>query len=444
MTRLKTALHTYRTPILAAVLLLVGLGLWTWQRWTSFQEFGRERMRRHVEGMFQSLEGTLLSLGDRGRFDKEAAELIMEGIVRNSLLRFAVITDESGIVAQAGDVPRELPVSGRNGELTQGSDFLFWRTVRLPQARERAGLGEPPGAAAEMLNVATEPREQVLVMGVGAPPKPPGLSGPVRVLLVTSVAGLLCISALCLAWVLTIRNRIMAAALDSERARRAYLEELSLAAAGLAHETKNPLGIILGLAQRIGKHPGEPKEGRAAAEHIIDEVDRATARLGSFMLYARLREPEVMEVNVCPTLEKVTEVLRPDFDAATVTLELHCSPEVVLADAEMLRQILVNLLLNSLQASDTDSLVTVRFERKGESASLSVQDRGCGISKELLPDIFKPYVSGAANGHGLGLAIVKRYADQQGWSIDVDSEPGRGTTVAISGISLAQGTETRG
>jgi len=71
-----------------------------------------------------------------------------------------------------------------------------------------------------------------------------------------------------------------------------------------------------------------------------------------------------------------------------------------------------------------------------------VEDQGSGISPELLPNIFKPYVAGNADGHGLGLAIVKRFVEEHGWTIRVDSQLNRGTEVTVSGIGLSEAEET--
>jgi signal transduction histidine kinase len=107
-----------------------------------------------------------------------------------------------------------------------------------------------------------------------------------------------------------------------------------------------------------------------------------------------------------------------------------------MADPEMLLQLLLNLLLNSLQASSPGARLQLSFTRSGARGRLEVRDQGCGIAPELLPEVLKPYVSGRAEGHGLGLAIVRRMAEQHGWTIEVFSGPDRGTRVLISGLRV--------
>ncbi|MFH0879423.1 MAG: sensor histidine kinase, partial [Lentisphaerota bacterium] len=105
--------------------------------------------------------------------------------------------------------------------------------------------------------------------------------------------------------------------------------------------------------------------------------------------------------------------------------------------------ILVNLLLNSLHASSPGARVMVRLERQADGAILVVEDQGAGIPQDLLLHIFKPYVAGDHQGHGLGLAIVKHFVEDHGWAIRVDSQLGRGTVVAISGIKLSVNEEVK-
>jgi signal transduction histidine kinase len=175
-------------------------------------------------------------------------------------------------------------------------------------------------------------------------------------------------------------------------------------------------------------------------ETIIDEVDKSASRLGHFMTFATQREIRAVQVKIHELAAKIAEILQPEFDAAGVALEVNCPLMTIIADEDMLRQVLVNLLLNSLHATPEGGRVEVRLERYGsQQAALVVKDQGCGISPDLLPDIFKPYVTGNPDGHGLGLAIVKRFVEDHGWTITADSQLNRGTMIRISGIRLFQG-----
>lgn len=242
---------------------------------------------------------------------------------------------------------------------------------------------------------------------------------------------------LCSTWAMRIRQQRDASALAIERQRRSHLEELSVAAAGLAHETKNPLGIILGIAQRIRDAPTTDDATRHFAEQIIDAADRAAERLGEFMNFARINEPTLADANARDVIGSIVDVLGYDFEADGVKLSVDCAPLSIRCDPSMLKQVLVNLLLNSLEACDPGAEVTVSLKLEGASkAALVVADRGRGIPADLRPDVFKPYVTGRADGHGLGLAIVSRIVERHGWHISLESEVGQGTRISIQGIAV--------
>ena len=181
-----------------------------------------------------------------------------------------------------------------------------------------------------------------------------------------------------------------------------------------------------------------PSDGRdqKLAEDIMEEVDMTVARLGDFLAYARSRTPEKREVDARRVIGRAAELLEPDYEAAGIELDIACDPLRIKAEPEMLQQVLVNLLLNSLNACPEGAKVRVEVSGNHETASLQVTDNGPGIPEDLKKDVFKPYVSGRQDGHGLGLTIVRRMAEAHGWQVDLESSPGKGTTVTISGISV--------
>ena len=248
-----------------------------------------------------------------------------------------------------------------------------------------------------------------------------------------------------------------------ERRQRERWQELSVAASGLAHETKNPLGIIRGLAQRLRAAPELSGPDRERTEHIVDEADRAASRLDDFLSYARIREPRPEPVDLREVVERVLSALETDVEAAGVEVAVEVtavSPPagdpaaepgdagsaVVRADREMLIEIVLNLLLNGLDASLPGTTITVGCEALGGEAlggearngrgRLWVEDQGHGIEAGRLEEVRKPYVSFKPDGHGLGLAIVSRFVERSGWTLAIRSEPGRGTRVEIDGLEI--------
>jgi len=252
---------------------------------------------------------------------------------------------------------------------------------------------------------------------------------------------LLCVIVLLfyLLWSGIVKMRELNNRLDSERKRSVYVDELSLAAAGLAHETKNPLGIIRGLAQSIAGDMDNSEKTRNMARDIMEETDVTTARLGDFLSYAKFRSPELIEIDANEYIVRLTELIRDDMSNAGVCLNVDIASVKILADKDMLSQILVNLLTNSLKYCDSGGEIKVILkERRGDTVELSVNDNGFGIPEEVLPNIFKPYFTNSSSGYGIGLAIVKRIVEQSGWLIRVKSKLGKGTTVTIYNIKLVK------
>lgn len=236
-------------------------------------------------------------------------------------------------------------------------------------------------------------------------------------------------------WSYIIRNQELRSRLTSERNKSEHVDELELAAAGLAHETKNPLGIIRGLAQKIADDSDNARKTRNMARDIMEETDVTTARLGDFLSYAKFRKPKAVKIKTGEYIERMVGLVKDDFENAGVKLKVIVETSDIFADQDMLSQILMNLLTNSLRFTDKGGEVVLSLKEKiNKTAELKVQDNGSGIPDNILPNIFKPYVTSSSKGYGIGLAIVKRIVDQAGWHIRVDSLIDKGTTIWISNI----------
>jgi len=216
-----------------------------------------------------------------------------------------------------------------------------------------------------------------------------------------------------ISWSYAARNQELKERLHSAMSRKTEMDEIGLAAAGLAHETKNPLGVIRGLAQNISADSDNPDDARGKAREIMEETDDTTARLGDFLSYAKIRSPNPERLNAKAHIERIAGLMRDDFSDVGVSLETDVEPLAIEADPDMLSQILVNLLTNCLKFTEKGDKVAIKLtsDKKGR-ATLSVSDTGAGIPPDILPKVFKPYVTRSAGGCGIGLAIVKRIADR--------------------------------
>ena len=129
-----------------------------------------------------------------------------------------------------------------------------------------------------------------------------------------------------------------------------HLKEMNLAAAGLAHETRNPLNIIRGLAQMISKQPGTPAEIQKKSREIIDEADKVAAQLNEFINYSRPREVRRSKLALGSVVNEVVRALNYDLEEKKISLQIKGEQLSIEADEQLLRQALFNLLLNAIQA----------------------------------------------------------------------------------------------
>jgi signal transduction histidine kinase len=217
------------------------------------------------------------------------------------------------------------------------------------------------------------------------------------------------------------------------------MRDRALAAAGLAHETKNPLGTIRGLAQIC---EDGAIEGTEVAGRIVEEVDRTVSRINEFLEYSRPREPQIRRMDLTRLLHEVRELILAG-GSEEITLHVEAPDLTIKADAELLRQALFNLAANAAYAvkesprADRKGTVFLRSRRGRESrCEIAVADNGTGIAAEDLNRIFNPYFSRRKGGTGLGLAIVRDIVEAHGWTIAVVSSPAEGAEFIIQGVEL--------
>jgi signal transduction histidine kinase len=217
-----------------------------------------------------------------------------------------------------------------------------------------------------------------------------------------------------------------------------HLKRMNVAAAGLAHETRNPLNIIRGLAQLISKQPDTSPEVRKKSLEIIDETDRVTAQLNEFINYSRPREVRRAPLPLNAAVGEVARALSYDLDEKSVDLQVSGEQLVVLADEQMFRQALFNLLLNAVQAVDRGGRIQVVAKKRDASeAELEVRDNGPGVPADRRTEIFKPYFTMQQKGTGLGLAVVQQIVLAHGWEIECLANEPQGAVFRITHLKLA-------
>lgn len=215
-------------------------------------------------------------------------------------------------------------------------------------------------------------------------------------------------------------------------AQKEKLAAVGQMTAGIAHEIKNPLGIIQGAAQ-VTANPERPIEMREkAARFIMDEVERLNHTLTAFLDFAKPPSPKMTSLDPVMAAREILstmEIQHPGHE-----FPLLCTGDVpaVRADADQFRQVLLNLFINAVQAMPQGGRIETSIESlPPEKVILKVSDSGTGIDPEKRLSIFDPFVSFRDKGIGLGLSVVSQIMKTHGGHIEVAGKPGRGTCFTL-------------
>ena len=303
----------------------------------------------------------------------------------------------------------------------------------------RPRLGRPPWMSEEVYNAMLQKqgvRSFVIVMSTQ-----PVLAASRQDLWLRCIIGLLATVSVVgsgLAW----RNLTTSSDLQLRLVRASelttHLKEMNLAAAGLAHETRNPLNIIRGLAQMISKQADAPAEIREKSRAIVDEADKVTVQLNEFINYSRPREVRRSLLALSSAVSEVVRALGYDIEEKRVQVEIKGEPLSIEADEQLLRQALFNLLLNAIQAVDPGGVIQIVMGRPNTSeAVLEIRDNGPGVPADRRKEIFKPYFTTQPKGTGLGLTVVQQIVHAHGWEIECLPNEPKGAIFRVAHLKLA-------
>ncbi|HHS50810.1 MAG TPA: GHKL domain-containing protein [candidate division Zixibacteria bacterium] len=216
------------------------------------------------------------------------------------------------------------------------------------------------------------------------------------------------------------------------QSRLAYLGEI---AGSLAHEIRNPLNTINMNIQLLDeKLGGEDEKTRLKLSRVRSEVMRLDSILTSFLRFARPPKLNLAKMDIVDALTRLAEFVGPEFESAGMRIRIDVKEEIpeIRGDAEQLRQLFLNLLLNARDACQSGDDIVVSISKTSRRVHVAIIDEGCGIEKKQMERIFEPYTTNKETGTGVGLAIVRRVAMDHGGSVRVESKPGVGTTFTVS------------
>jgi signal transduction histidine kinase len=213
------------------------------------------------------------------------------------------------------------------------------------------------------------------------------------------------------------------------------LATIGVLAAGIAHELNEPLVMILGFAQLVQKTPDLPAATRRDVTRIVDGALHAREIVKKLLTFGHGARAEEADCDVNAIVTGVLDFLEPRCRAEGIEVRRILSAQAlrVRADPTELRQVLVNLAVNAIQAMPKGGKLAVGTERDGESCLLSVEDTGIGMTREVLDRIFIPFFTTKEEGRGtgLGLPVIHGIVVSLGGTISVKSKVGAGSRFVV-------------
>ena len=231
----------------------------------------------------------------------------------------------------------------------------------------------------------------------------------------------------------------------TQMSRAEHLATLGELATGLAHEIRNPLAGIAGVVEIIGRDLPPTSPARAVVKDVRLEISQINRIVTDLLQTARPHPPEIRRSDLNTTVEHAIMLARQQALSKPIQIEFRKQPSLpeVEHDSDQIHQVLLNLLINSMQAIEGAGKINVEVEQQGKSAAIIVSDTGRGIAPEHLPNIFRPFYTTKGNGTGLGLSLARRIVEDHQGRIHVSSSPGQGTRFVVI-LPLERPTEPQG
>lgn len=224
----------------------------------------------------------------------------------------------------------------------------------------------------------------------------------------------------------------------NERARRAeHLASIGRMAAAVAHEIRNPLSSIRGLAQYFTSNTkGKDPEEQVYAQTIIEESDRLNKVVSELLNYARPLELNIEEISIESLFADAIRAVLPGVEKNGIEIEQNIDADVsvIQGDHDRLLQVLINLAQNSIAAMPDGGKLSLQAKwlKDPQSILIAIEDTGEGIPEDDIPRLFEPFFTTRTYGTGLGLAIVYKIIDAHSGKIIVESEEGKGTKMTLT------------
>jgi signal transduction histidine kinase len=434
------------------VLAWLAFVFWQFLSWRHEQFLIRETVQQQARSVMNALTGGIRSHRRLGRFVQIQLSGILDGLAATrDVLAVEVLTGDGDRLVSAGDTSLlQSPSRMFPGGHWEPVGFRLIERFEVEASPMGESYGRPAGPGGgfglgrleqehdQFDRLRNEGGVLLTVLLLDRSRADALFTGAIWSHSIAAIAGGLVLIGLGIAWRSNLR-------LVAERGRSELLEmeaqhyrDLGQSAAGLAHETRNPLGLIRGWAERLATSVDDPETQEQQARVLIEECDRVTARINEFLAFTRPYQPEMAAVEPIQVAEELRVILQPDLESKDITLCIHQQGEWdrVWADRELLRQALFNLLQNAIQSSPRSAEVEIRIiGDAGGTCRIEVADRGLGVPAEQVESLFSPYFTTREAGTGLGLAIVRKIAFAHGWAACYNPREGKGSIFSLEGMT---------
>lgn len=214
--------------------------------------------------------------------------------------------------------------------------------------------------------------------------------------------------------------------------RQSKLHALGQMVAGAAHEIRNPLSAIKNFTDLLPKKYHVPSFREEFLRHVPAEVERLDRLVSDLLSFSARKPPEPEELYVRDLTESAVALCGARAREKQAKLGIHVGKETVYADADQMKQVLINVILNSIEWIDKGGRVDIHSSSHDGLVTVAVSDNGRGIPSDLIADVFDPFFTLRRGGSGLGLTLSYQYVADNNGTMDIESIPGEGTRVCIT------------
>lgn len=221
--------------------------------------------------------------------------------------------------------------------------------------------------------------------------------------------------------------------LERKIAQEDRLRSLGQLIAGIAHEIRNPLMSILTYTQLLPKKFGSPEFRTFFSRHVTSEITRLNALINDLLDYSRPKKSEPIAFSLYEIAQGIVHLFKQKVKEADVSIHWEFDGEVwATADVQQIKQVLMNVILNAIEAVEKGGTIIIRGYYQDDKAVLQVEDSGVGMTEEEIHKMFEPFYSKKLNGVGLGLSVTYQLVQENNGEIDASSKEGEGTVMTIS------------